>query len=503
MDAITSPDKSNRFAVWANRPWRIYLGTFLVFAVLYGATAQRGPAWQDSGIYQWRIVNFDLSGWLGLALAHPLLITLGKLFSFVGVGPLAWRLNMVSAVFAALAAANVALLVRRLAPDRPAAGWLAGGFFGLAHTVWWLATVCESQAVFVALLTFELHVLVSLVRRPSLSLVLLLATLNGLALTGHNMALLALPAYGLVVLYLCSRRRLSWIAVLLMVAGWIVGAAGILILIAQKAATAGLFAAVHSALFGKSWRGAVLGLSSKPIAMGAGYVLYNFPNLAGPLMIAGLWSLRKRLPRLLAWSLAYLAGIYFLFAIRYRVPDQFMFFLPFYATAAVLAGLGIASLTSRSRRRWLVLLAWISLAVAPVAYAATPSIWRAGNLPLPGRKDLPFRDPAEYWLAPWKNRENSAGLFARAALRQVPTGGIIIADSTSYYPLLWVQRMEGIGRGVRVMPGGDARPDRIHAGTWDVFVVSDLPRYHPAWLDERASFKKDSPDSVVFRVAWK
>ena len=190
-----------------------------VMLAVYAATAQSGPAWQDSGIFQCRILDFDLTGKLGLALAHPLLIILGKAMSWLPLGGLAYRMNLVSALCGAVTVANVALLVRRLCPDRPAAAWLSAGLLGLAHTPWWLSTICESQMVFAALFTASLHVLVSLVRRPTGKLSLILGAVNGLGLMAHNLALLSLAIYGLTVIGLCAAGRLRWHAVGLLAAG--------------------------------------------------------------------------------------------------------------------------------------------------------------------------------------------------------------------------------------------------------------------------------------------
>ncbi|MCP4534872.1 MAG: DUF2723 domain-containing protein, partial [Delftia sp.] len=211
---------------------------------LYAVTTQRGPAWQDSGVFQVRILDFDLVGEFGLALAHPLLIILGKAMSLLPVGALAFRINLVSALCGAVATANVGLLVRRLSPGRPGAAWLAAGFFGLAHTSWWLSTICESQMVFAALFTAELHVLLLLVRKPTGGLALLLGVANGLALMAHNLALLGMVVYGLTVLVLCIRRRLGWPAVGLLAVGWIAGSAGLLMLVAHEASAVGLVPAV-------------------------------------------------------------------------------------------------------------------------------------------------------------------------------------------------------------------------------------------------------------------
>ena len=173
---------------------RLWWAVLLTSAALYLLTAQRGPAWQDSGIFQWRSDRLNLTSHLGLALAHPLLIVLGKLAGMVPLGPLAWRLNALSALAGAFATANLTVLVRRLVPKVPAAAVFAGGAFALAHTVWWLATVMESHMLLAALMSAELLVLVSLLRRPRLSMVLLLGLLNGLGLATHNLALLSLPA---------------------------------------------------------------------------------------------------------------------------------------------------------------------------------------------------------------------------------------------------------------------------------------------------------------------
>ena len=494
-----------------SRLWRPYAAVFLAFATLYALTAQRGPAWQDSGVFQWRVLNFDTVGSMGLALAHPLLIVLGKAFSFLPVGPLAWRVNMVSAICGAVAAANVGALAARL--SEPAAGsattvrrwavaWFAACTFALAHTAWWVATISESQAILAAVFTTELHVLVGLLRQPRTHRAVLLGLLNGLALTAHNLALLALPAYGLTVLLLSIRRRIAWWSVPLFAACWAIGASGFLVPVLYQAAADGAVAAIRSALFGAHWQQHVLGASGGAVLQGCGYVLYNFPNLALPLMVVGLWSCRRRLGGPLATALGYLAAVYFLFAIRYQVADQFMFFLPFYAMVAAMAGLGLARLTEEGSRKWAIGLAVAFVLAGPVLYAAAPAVWRAWALPLPGRKDLPYRDAARYWLCPWKAGEDSAGRFAGQALARVPAGGVIVADATSRFPLLWAQKVEGAGTGVTVLGIEQATPARIPPGTPDVFVVSPLPGYHPRWMDDAATLRKTAQEDVLFGVSW-
>jgi hypothetical protein len=476
----------------------LWLAVAGVMLGLYAATAQRGPAWQDSGIFQWRILDFDLTGKLGLALAHPLLIILGKAMSWLPLGPPAFRMNLVSALCGAVTVANVALLVRRLSPARPAAAWVAAGLLGLAHTPWWLSTICESQMVFAALFTASLHVLVSLVRRPTANLALILGVVSGLGLLAHDLALLALAVYALTVIALCLRGRLRWYAAGLLAAGWVVGSGGMLVLVGRQAAATGLVPAVKSALFGQSWQADVLGGSAGAVKMGVGYVLYNFPNAALVLAGVGLWALGKSPLRPLRWCLCGLTAIYFLFAIRYTVMDQFMFFVPLYVMVAVLAGVGLGSISPRAYNRVLPV-AMASLLAGPALYAAMPSIARTAHLPVPGRKDLPFRDPPRYWFSPWKAGEDSAGLFARQALTDVPAGGTIIADGTSLYPLLWTRRVEGLGRNVDLIE--NPSPRQVPPGTPNVFAVSAARGYYPPWLAEAAVLER-GPGQVLYSVVW-
>lgn len=492
---------------------RLWWTAFLTAGALYLLTAQRGPAWQDSGTFQWRMHSLDLTGHLGLALAHPLLIVLGKLAGMVPLGAEAWRFNAVSAVAGAVATANLIALVRRLAPKVPAAAYFAGGAFALAHTVWWLATIAESHMLLAALMSGELLVLASLLHRPRISMVLLLGLLNGLGLSTHNLALLALPAYGLAVVILAARRRLRWWCVPLFILAWSAGASVLLTLMFRLAGEVGFWAAAHSALFGHSWRGSVLGGSLRAAGFGIGYVAYNLPNLALPLAAVGLWRLGRRAGRPLAAAMAYILAVHFIFAIRYTVPDQFMFFVPFYLMVSLLAGLGLAHLCSEGRR-WLKAAAILSLLLGPIAYAVGPPLVRALGVSLPGgRRTIPFRDHARYWLTPWKMNEDSAERFAREAMRQLDqhTGGpvILFADGTTYWPLRWLVQVEHAGPELRLVGGPEQDllkeiqrdPERFWKRTREerlaIFATSNRPLYCPAVL---LPYVEAEPTGVLYRV---
>jgi len=516
QDSLQQPYRPPEQTPSAKRPYhtgrRVWFLVAVVAATLFLLTAQRGPAWQDSGIFQWRMHTFDPAGWLGLALAHPLLIILGRSVRDIPLGSEPWRLNAISALAAAVATANLAVIVRRLVPKVPVAAYFAAGAFALAHTVWWLATITESHMLLAALMSGELLALIALARKPRVSMVLLLGLLNGLGVATHNLALLALPAYAGVVVVLVWQRRIGWSSAPLFAGAWCLGASPMIFLTIQMAGQIGAVSAVQSALFGQSWQGQVLGGSGRAITLGLGYIIYNFPNLVLPLSAVGLWRLRRRVGTFLAVAMAYITAIHFVFAVRYTVPDQFMFFVPFYLMVAMLAGLGLAHLCE-GRLKWLKVAAIASLLLGPIAYAVAPVAARAMKLPLPGsRRTLPFRDHARYWLTPWKHNENSAGQFARTALGQLEGRGgltIIFTDSTTYWPLHWVAEVEGAGPKLRLVDGTDtdllkdvtADPAgflrRIERGGNTVYVVSNVPGYCPEPL---LPYVDDKPTGVLYRV---
>lgn len=479
----------------------VVAGVFLLFLLVFAATTQRGPAWQDSGIFQLRILRTDFSGWLGVALAHPVLIALGKLAGLVPVGPITWRINMVSAVLGAVSCASIAALVLRLWPGRWFISIAAAGWFGLGHATWWLATICESQIILATIFTLELHVVLTLLRSPRARWAAVLGVLNGVGLATHNLALLALPVYGLMVLALAGRGWMPWRGVACFIGSWLIGASPWLVLVGMEIPDLGLAGAVNSGLFGRGWQDSVLVGSGRALVMGPIYVLLQFPNLALPLAAVGLVTLRRLRPAALKVVWGALLAIYLLFALRYDVPDQFMFFLPAHAMLTLWASAGVAHLTGGNRRRWIPTAAVISVLWTPLVYLLAPTAWDAIGRPAPGRTDLAYRDPVRYWLWPWKGQENSAGRFALETLENLPAGSTIIADTTAAGPLKIVKETGRAGADIRVLWTSEVsqRGQGVSIGRKNLYVVNPAKGYCPEWIRSAARFER-AEGAPVYRV---
>ena len=127
---------------------------------------------------------------------------------------------------------------------------------------------------------------------------------------------------------------------------------------------------------------------------------------------------------------------------------------------------------------------------------------------LTSREDLPFRDPARYLLVPWKTGEDSATRFAHAALAEARPGDSILVDGTAAPCLLWVQRFEGAGLDVRILPfweGGKWKKitsESLPAGNPRVFVITKEKNYLPRWLRQSSHLERADASGILYHVCW-
>jgi hypothetical protein len=176
----------------------LYIGTLAPTVLRYGA-----PDTFDSPMLQTEVSVLGV----GHPTGYPTYLMLTHLFTYLPFGDAAYRVNLASAVYAALAVLVVYLAGLRLGvrPVAAAAGALA---FGLSRAFWSQATITEVytlEALLVALVIFVL--LVWRDRRDGRYL-LLSAFLVGLSLTHHLTSVLLVPA-ALTFVFLTDRRVFS------------------------------------------------------------------------------------------------------------------------------------------------------------------------------------------------------------------------------------------------------------------------------------------------------
>ncbi len=487
----------------------MYLIVLATAGVLYIVTCAPAILWQDSGMIQYRVWHNDIEGGLGLALSHPLFYILAIVAKYVPLGEFAYRVNLVSAIAAAVAVANLFLLVRLwLGRNFPAV--IAAVTFALSHTFWRHACIAETYSLYIALLSAELIMLLQYSRTGRVGFLYWLGLFNGLAIADHMFASIPLLCYAAFIVVLLVKKHLHFRQLAIIILLWVVGALPYEYLIIKNIIQTGdLAGTLASAAFGNSWQGAVFNtsLSLKIVKENILFLLLNFPTPNSLLFFVGLFALRKY-SSVKAFSNIILALLilFFLFAFRYTVPDRYAFFIPFYCVVSIFAGLGTHFLQRRINHRVFVCLVLIlSLLPVPV-YAIVPVVAEKMAFNLGTRREIPYRNEYRYFLCPWKTGYRGADRFADEALALVENNAIIYADSTVAYVLLYAQQVEQKRRDVKIVSGRDSSEGApvlnentvagLMAGS-ALYVVSPVKGYCLPFLLENYDFVQAG---VLWRV---
>ena len=200
--------------------WHAGLVTGLLL-LLYAATAPRTVALEDDGL-------FILSSYF-LGVEHPpgypLHTLLGKLFTYLPFGSVAYRVHLLSAVLGALSCAALWLCARLLIPGRLAA-YVAALGLGFSQVFWSQAIIAEVYTLN-TLFFFALAYLGLRLAPPhadaagtphAVRRLAAMALVFGLSLSNHwPLMLLVAPGFA-VLLFPLLRARLAWFPALLAVA---------------------------------------------------------------------------------------------------------------------------------------------------------------------------------------------------------------------------------------------------------------------------------------------
>lgn len=190
-------------------PWTDLLIAVLIglaTLALYARTLAPSLLWGDSAEFQ------TLSYTLGMT--HPsgymTQIMLGKLFTYLPVGNVAFRVNLLSAFFGALAVADTYLIVRLLGGWRLAA-LSASLLLALTEGFWWRSLVAESYAPAAGMLATA-WLMVLLWRSTGKSAFLFLGGLAGGLSVGIHSTVVMTALSVLVVMALTARNLRPWLA---------------------------------------------------------------------------------------------------------------------------------------------------------------------------------------------------------------------------------------------------------------------------------------------------
>lgn len=403
MAEIPSPERTMLLA-----------GTMVTASLLYGLTCASGVLWQDSAMFQHRVFFFDLRGESGLPLAHPLYIILAKTFTFFGAFPdVAQGVNLFSALCGAWTLLALVQLLMTVTRSRLAA-IIGTTALAVSHTFWTHSAIAEVYNLYALGLVIELVCIERFLATRKADFLGWALFVNGLNASNHLLAILHAPIYAVILIWAIRAGMITIKKIPLYVALFVIGATPYVWLIVENILGGqGVIDALKEALVGPPERaGKVLDTSfsiMRQASRSATYFAMNFPTPIVLLAIVGLWNaFRDRARRGFAWVLAGIFIINFVFAFRYTVPDQFVFFTPDYVIVAVLIGIGAGDLIRRMRRgvgtqgiSRLATLALVLATLMPIAvYAAAPTLMRKINFSIGAKRDIPFRDSLGYFIQP-------------------------------------------------------------------------------------------------------
>jgi hypothetical protein len=387
------------------------------------------------------------TGGLVRSTGYPLYLLLGRLCSFLPVGDVGYRLNLLSAVCGAL----TLLLADRVLRHLRVGGWAAAGALGLLAVspfFWGLSLVAEVYTLHSALMAALILALLRWSEQPTPGRLGVVGLLAGLGLAHHLAMALLLPGAAVFVLASAPRQALTPRASAAAVGGLLAGLSLYLYLpllyLAQPAFNyAGLYdtslrfvpvnlltveglawlvtgRAFAGQMFG--YQGAELWVEARHFVAQLGQAFFAVglgPGLLGLLLLARRnWRQAGLLLLMFAATTA--------FYVDYRVLDKETMYLPSYLVWAVWVGLGYQAL-----------LDWVT-APAPTAMG---SRWRAalGALML-GAVALAV---GWNWRLVNLSGDWSARQRAEAILREVEPNAILFGWWDTVPAVQYLQLVEG------------------------------------------------------------
>ncbi len=372
-------------------------GVLLFTFILYLGTLAPDVLSYDSGTLQAKAYLLGI----GHPTGYPTYIMLGKLFTYLPLGGIAYRVNLSSAVYGSLAVLFVYLTALRLLSGtagtmRVASAAVASLAFATGPTFWSQAVAAEVYTLNTLVVAASLYTLLLWRDTRRNSYLLLTAALVGLSLTTHMTSALLIPA-SLIFVALVDRRVLARPKFLTQGTGlFILGLSPYLYLPLRASmdppmnygdpSNLGGFIFVLS---GGHFKGQMLAFGPGELPGRIWFYLRElveqFPVALLLVIPLGIWALARRdLPA--SALLGTLFAGYLAYALEYDISDIEPYFIQTYLILALLTAVGLANLLTALQsggRRTLVPLA----ALAAVAAVAALSVHTAANYGAVDRSD--------------------------------------------------------------------------------------------------------------------
>jgi len=356
---------------------------------------------------------------------HPLHTLLGSLFNLIPLGDIAWRQNLMSAVFGALTVFLLYLVVFKITNSK-FCSLSAGGSLALSHTFWQLSVINETYSPLAFFSVLPVLILLLWRENKRKGLLYLLFFLSGLGISNNSLILFFVPAYAAYILsFKEGRESFSKKSLFIIFVSFLSGLSVLILSVFWKGHA--IHEIVRRSIANPFQCYVHINKIFQEVMRYPVYLFYQFPLVGFLLGLRGIKRLIGPDRKLLVFLLS-LAFIDIIFASAYARTKQYYLMLPSYLIFAVFIGPGLNYIRNKfTQISLLVLLVCLPL----LLYYNIPAILGSLNIDPVKTRSVPYRDNTRYFLVPDKSNYFGAYRYGREALAAVKPGSIIIADFTT------------------------------------------------------------------------
>jgi hypothetical protein len=418
---------------------------WIVPVTFYLATLSRTIGYVDAALVLHNAHTLTISAWVN---NHNLFSLLGWLWLKVfPLGSEFLRLNLLSALFGA-GTVQVIFLACYEYTRRLGVSVLAALALMLSHSLWWHSTMLEVYTLNTLLIALILYALLCYLSSSRKSWFYAALFFWGLGVSNHLLMTLFGPAFILFVIL--DRKTLSRGDLVPGLTALLSGLSLFIFACVKSYLRYGSPAAFLDIVTGGEFRA----LMFSPACGGfwaLNYLLllvYQYPAPSLLFLGPGLAALAAR-PR--RFELFVLAGLLAqtLWSANFHIWDVYAYALPVYVMAALPIAGGLAA---AERRRWLPVLAALSLAAPVLLYANARRIepvrrW-VERYPMVERVQGAF-DPVDYFLNPDKHAFDRVERYTGELFRELPEDAWYFDDTYDYPIVYYYQQVRRVRTDVR------------------------------------------------------
>ena len=451
MAAGHTSSVSSQWQKLNRRPRWLALGVFVVGLTVYVVTLAPGLLWRGGDFAVFQTWAYTGQGIKGGVFGHPLWVILARPFMLLPIRDAAYRANLASAVFGALALVFVFLSARLLTRSTGAA-LLGTAALLVSHTFWTYSVMAKVYSLNALLLALCIYLILQWGRQLRSRYLHGFALIYAISMLNHLVMATAAAGFAVYILLIALRHRTTALVRRQVTVALVVFAVGLVPYFLVSASTgytettAGVIGAFLSGLVTVITAPLVLILG---VALGGALLLYQFPItvLAG---MVGIRSIGKQDRSVAVLLLLIALGdvAFMLAAADPRAGGVYVwnlhYYLQLYVVCALWIALGFANLQPRLWQTRFRQAATIALTVlTPIAlYIIAPIVVRSFLANVPSFREIRDRDNITYVLSPWKQNETGPRTLTNAIFATLPANSAIFADYGIWAMLNYCQVVE-------------------------------------------------------------